>query len=227
MFFFPPFICSKTLFCQATRHTHGAARWYRTTAIASSTKNRFKIYTKTGDGGTSQLYNGQRKPKDVITFQALGDTDELNSHIGVALQHGSVAMSVLEPQLERIQSRLLDIGSAIATPLTESGTSKINRVTFPDGEVETVEKWIDGLDEELPPLSSFILPSGGHASAQLHLARTVCRRAERSVVVIQQEGDVEHSVLKYLNRLSDYLFTAARYAAMKDGKEEVIYKKSL
>ena len=200
-------------------------RSYHTTTNAYA-KNRMKIYTKTGDGGTSQLYNGQRKSKDVITFQALGDTDELNSHIGVALQHDSLAMPILAPHLERIQSRLLDIGSAIATPLSESGNAKINRVTFPDGEVEAVEEWIDGLDEELPPLASFILPSGGFASAQLHLARTVCRRAERSVVVIQQDGDVEHSVLKYLNRLSDYLFTAARYAAMKDGKEEVIYKKS-
>lgn len=196
---------------------------FLTTNVSEARK--LKIYTKTGDGGTSQLYNGQRKSKDIITFHALGDSDELNSHIGVALQHDSVAMPVLTPQLERIQSRLLDIGSAIATPLSESGQAKINRVSFPDGEIETLEGWIDGLDNELPPLMSFILPSGGPASAQLHLARTVCRRAERSVVVIQQEGDVEHSVLKYLNRLSDYLFTAARYAAMKDGKEEVIYKK--
>jgi cob(I)alamin adenosyltransferase len=199
-------------------------RSFVTTSLKKAKK--IKIYTKTGDGGTSQLYNGERRPKDIITFHALGDTDELNSHVGVALQHESLAMSTLEPQLEQIQSRLLDVGSAIATPLSKSGEAKINRVSFPEGEVEKLESWIDDLDSELPPLASFILPSGGPASAQLHLARTVCRRAERSVVVIQQEGDVEHSVLKYLNRLSDYLFTAARYASMKDGKEEVIYKKN-
>ena len=212
--------------CSAKRSISSplAAQQLHTTTAALA--KRMKIYTKTGDGGTSQLYNGQRKSKNIITFKALGDTDELNSHIGVALQHESLALPVLVPQLEQIQSRLLDIGSAVATPLTESGTAKINRVVFPEGEIELLEQWIDGLDEELPPLSSFILPSGGHASAQLHLARTVCRRAERSVVVIQQDGDVEHSVLKYLNRLSDYLFTAARFAAMKDGKDEVIYKKS-
>lgn len=214
-----------TRLAKITVHTSSPStpRSFFTTTFAAAKK--IKIYTKTGDGGTSQLYNGQRKSKDIITFHALGDSDELNSHIGVALQHDSQAMGVLEPQLERIQSRLLDIGSAIATPLSESGTAKINRVSFPEGEIEALESWIDAMDQELPPLVSFILPSGGHASAQLHLARTVCRRAERSVVVIQQEGDVEHSVLKYLNRLSDYLFTAARYAAMKDGQKEVVYKK--
>ena len=191
----------------------------------SAASARFKIYTRTGDKGTSQLYNGQRRPKIDMTFMALGDTDELNSHIGVALQHESEASGVLRPQLEHIQSRLLDIGSAIATPLSQSSEAKSNRVSFPENEAALLEEQIDTLEFELPELKNFILPSGGPLSAQLHLARTVCRRAERSIVTIGMNNDVEASVQIYMNRLSDYLFTAARYASLKDGMEEVIYKK--
>ena len=184
-----------------------------------------RIYTRTGDAGTSQLYSGQRRGKADAVFQALGDTDELNSHLGVALQHASAARGTLAPQLEQVQSRLLDVGSAIATPISQSSERKLQRVSFPEIEVEAVEAWIDELDDKLPPLMNFILPSGGALSAQLHLARTVCRRAERRVVALGPD-DVEVSVQRYLNRLSDYLFTAARFAAQEDGVPEVVYKKA-
>ena len=188
---------------------------------------KFKVYTKTGDKGTSSLYSGERASKDDRIFAALGDTDELNAHIGVAREHcQSSAIPGLDVQLAEIQSRLLDLGSSIATPLPSASASKIRRVHFAEDNTERLESWIDAMDEELPPLRNFILPSGGLSAAHLHVARTVCRRAERSVVPLVREETTERSVHVYLNRLSDYLFTAARYAALREGKTEVVYKKA-
>jgi cob(I)alamin adenosyltransferase len=188
---------------------------------------RFKVYTRTGDKGTSQLYNLERRPKDDHVFQALGDTDELNAHIGLAIEHCRKSGNGLDVKLVQIQSRLLDIGSAIATPLSSSRTKaeKAARVAF-DGVAHTkiVEQWIDEMDEALPPLKNFILPSGGLAASQLHVCRSVCRRAERRVVALGDE-DLDASVFAYVNRLSDFFFVAARFAAQHDGQKENVYKK--
>ena len=126
--------------------------------------------------------------------------------------------------LEFIQSRLLDVGSAIATPLS-ANHEKASKVAFKSEYVDYLEKWIDKLDSELPPLKNFILPSGGDASARLHVARSVCRRAERYIAVQYQHGDVDEHTYKFINRLSDFLFVAARSMAHREKQEEIIWKK--
>jgi cob(I)alamin adenosyltransferase len=190
---------------------------------------QMKVYTKTGDKGTSQLFSGERRPKDNQVFSALGDTDELNANIGVAIEHAKKVETTnnLPERLEEIQSRLFDIGACIATPLKTAPESKKNRTgTFDEINIDRLEKWIDDMDAKLPPLKNFILPSGGgFTSTHLHVARAVCRRAERNVVPLANTGDVDASVLKYLNRLSDFLFVAARYAAHAEGRKETKWQK--
>ena len=146
--------------------------------------SKFKVYTRTGDAGASSLFNGERRRKDHLVFSALGDTDELNAAIGVARAHCSEQslaphreLKVLLPQLDHIQSRLLDLGSALATPLTSSNAAQLARAAFDEdgAEAKQLEAWIDVMDEQLPLLRNFILPSGGHVSASLHLARATCR----------------------------------------------------
>lgn len=185
-------------------------------------RNLMKIYTKTGDKGSSQLYSGQRVSKTNNVFTALGDTDELNAALGVV--HCTVNDEDLSKQLVEIQSRLLDIGSCIATPLSSSSSAKKSRVSFNDGHVDLLERWIDGHEEKLPSLKNFILPGGGISSCQYHVARSICRRAERSVVALEDECD--DVVKRYLNRLGDYLFVAARTIAKRQDNTETIYKKS-
>lgn len=198
-----------------------------------------KIYTKTGDEGTSSLYSGERRSKTDAAFAALGDVDELNSIIGVAREFvasgtekrsiskdsNNLGLGNIDEQLQEIQSRLLDIGSAVATPISTSSESKIQRVSFSEHHVGTLERWIDQHDATLPQLTNFILPSGGFAASHLHLARAVCRRAERSVLPLVSQKSTDAQVSIYLNRLSDYLFTIARVAAKQDCKPEIVYKK--
>ncbi|KAG0224151.1 hypothetical protein BGW42_005302 [Actinomortierella wolfii] len=194
---------------------------------------RPKIYTKTGDKGTSALFTGERRPKDDEVFEALGTNDELASAIGLArefcIDQGSPDLNDMIQQLEQIQCLLQDIGSNIATPRDSAAATaaRLARTEFDadSQHVQDLEQWIDRMDQELPPLTSFILPSGGKAAASLHIARTTCRRTERRVAPMAQEHRVDQSVAVYLNRLSDYLFTCARYAAMKGGFKEVTYKK--
>lgn len=207
------------------------------TASASSTSTaatadpykesgKYRVYTKTGDAGTSSLFNMERKPKDDDFFQALGDTDELNANLGVCREYlVAQGLSTTASQLEEIQSRLFDVGSHIATPRATSSAAQLARTGFSEEHTVQLEKWIDEMEVELPALKNFILPSGGLASAHLHVARAVCRRAERRVVPIVAHGDAEQCVQKYLNRLSDYLFVCARYACLKDGNSETIWKK--
>ncbi|KAI8466661.1 MAG: Adenosylcobalamin biosynthesis, ATP:cob(I)alamin adenosyltransferase-like protein [Monoraphidium minutum] len=190
-----------------------------------ATETRFKIYTKTGDSGTASLYNGERRPKEDQAFAALGDVDELNSALGVAREFCGGEHGDLAQQLATLQSRLLDVGSAVATPLDQSTERKRAQARFEPEATDALEAWIDAMDEDLPQLRNFILPSGGRAAAFLHLARSVCRRAERSVVPLVRGGAVDAAVGCFLNRLSDYLFQAARWAALKEGKEETTYKK--
>lgn len=201
-------------------------------------RRHFKIYTRTGDGGSSMLFNGERRRKDDPIFSALGDTDELNAALGVArAQCESVVarspavrtLADILPQLDSVQSRLLDIGSCIATPINEnSSEAKLKQTAFDHkGDLTSqLEAWMDAMDTDLLPLRSFILPSGGMASASFHQARAICRRAERSVVLLCLNGDCDRSAAVYLNRLSDYLFVAARFLAKHCGRRDVIYKKS-
>lgn len=182
-----------------------------------------KIYTKTGDKGTSQLYSGERRPKDDQIFMALGDTDELNASLGIVREYLKPDSPVSD-ELEEIQSRLFDIGSAIATPRSSTKSDrKVALTAFPATHVSSLEHWIDELNAELPPLKNFILPSGGLASTHLHLSRAICRRAERRIVPLVTVEAVDSSVAIYMNRLSDYLFIAARYSAL--GQVERIWKK--
>jgi cob(I)alamin adenosyltransferase len=186
-----------------------------------------KIYTKTGDDGTSSLYNGTRVEKDNHIFSILGDTDELNANIGLAREYCIFEANGLEKYLEEIQSRLLDIGSHIATPLSASSPTKISRTDFDECHIELLEYWIDLEDAKLPKLVNFILPSGGLASSALHVCRCVARRLERNVFGLIREGECSRIVGKYINRLSDFLFVLARVASAKVGCEETIYKKSM
>ncbi|XP_053313126.1 corrinoid adenosyltransferase MMAB [Spea bombifrons] len=182
-----------------------------------------KIYTKTGDKGFSSTYTGERRPKDDLVFEALGATDELSSAIGLAREFGLDAGLPFVSELEKIQCMLQDIGSNIATPLSSARQSHIVKTTFSSEPVQELEQWIDKYTAQLPPLHNFILPSGGKTSASLHVARAVCRRAERRTFKIIKDGEADPNVGKYLNRLSDYLFTLARYAAKTEGKPETSY----
>jgi cob(I)alamin adenosyltransferase len=213
------------------------------TAAAGGGGSKFKIYTRTGDKGESSLYTGDRLAKDAAFFAALGDVDELNSAIGMAAALlADTSLVVKEPsnisdgppplaqQLAELQSRLLDTGSAIATPATSGkagAATKQARAAFAEAAACTarLEGWIDAMDAELPPLRNFILPSGGPAASALHVARSVCRRAERACVPLWRDGALDADVLAFLNRLSDYLFTASRFVAIREGHAETVYKK--
>lgn len=172
-----------------------------------------KIYTRTGDKGTTSLFSGQRVPKDHHFIEALGSVDEGNSAIGLAisfLPKEKRFSSVLE-QLETIQHALFDLGAAIATPRSCHQDKKLEKTRFDNEAIDALEKWIDQMESELPPLKTFILPGGHPTGAALHLSRSLIRRAEREVVLLFEQADVSQSVLVYLNRLSDYLFVISRY----------------
>jgi cob(I)alamin adenosyltransferase len=175
-----------------------------------------KIYTKTGDAGETGLFGGQRVPKDALRIEAYGSVDEVNSVIGIVQSMNPPGKLV--PMLSRIQNDLFIVGADLATPAEKTGLH-IERVEI--GQSVVLERYIDELEEELPALKSFILPGGTPAASQLHCARTVCRRAERAVVRLSHTEDIGDAVIVYVNRLSDFLFVAARYANHWAGAEEV------
>lgn len=193
--------------------------------VSEGEKQIPKIYTKTGDKGFSSTFTGERRPKEDLIFEALGNTDELSSAIGLAREYCLDKGHTFTGQLDKIQCILQDVGSNIATPRSSARDSHMKKTEFTKSSTTDLENWIDQFTEELSPLTNFILPSGGKSSAALHLARAICRRAERSVAPIVRSGEADQDVAKFLNRLSDYLFTVARYAAMKEGKEDKIYKR--
>lgn len=180
-----------------------------------------KIYTKTGDKGTTSLIGGTKVPKSHLRIEAYGTIDELNSYLGLCrdlIQNNSVRHT-----LQEIQDRLFTIGSSLACdPIKEP------RMRIPDlkaNDIVLLEKEIDQMTEALPPMKSFILPGGHPLVSQIHIARCIARRAERSCVRLELESlEVEPLILQYLNRLSDYLFMLARYQAQELGAEEVPWK---
>lgn len=170
-----------------------------------------KIYTRTGDKGETSLFTGQRVLKNDPTMDALGTIDETTCAIGVALASLPGEMTDIKEQLNTIQHTLFDLGAALATPRTRAGANKIEKTRFDHEGIEALEKWIDILETHLPPLQTFILPGGHISGAYLHLARSICRRAERLIVPLYLHSDVSEHVLIYINRLSDYLFVCSRY----------------
>lgn len=181
----------------------------------------FKIYTKTGDAGKTSLIGGTKVPKSNIRIESYGTVDELNSHIGmVADMCPDIA---LVPLLREIQDRLFTIGSALACDPDKETKMKIPDLL--ESDVQLLEKEIDRMQEQLPEMKSFLLPGGHPAVSAIHIARCVCRRAERICVGMQQ-ADMEISplVIKYLNRLSDYLFVLSRHAAKFLNVEEIPWK---
>ncbi|XP_066466008.1 corrinoid adenosyltransferase MMAB isoform X2 [Tiliqua scincoides] len=194
-------------------------------AVPPKTAQAPKIYTKTGDKGFSSTFTGERRAKDDQIFDALGTLDELSSAVGLSAEFGGESRHSFVEELHKVQCVLQDAGSNVATPISSARESHLKRTSFSEKPILELEAWIDRYSDQLPPLTAFILPSGGKSSTVLHLSRAICRRAERCVVPLVKAGEVDANVAKYLNRLSDYLFVLARYAAMKEGKTEQIYRR--
>ncbi len=181
----------------------------------------FKIYTKTGDGGKTSLIGGTKVSKSDIRIETYGTVDELNSWIGMV--NDQLADEALRGELKEVQDRLFTIGSVLATDMEKE--TKMKLPDLHDTDIRFLEERIDFMTEALPEMKNFILPGGHLAVSSLHIARCVCRRAERLAVAMRQhELHVDEKVIQYLNRLSDYLFTLARYAGMKLGAEEIPWK---
>lgn len=182
-----------------------------------------KIYTKTGDSGTTGLFGGTRVPKHHIRIQSYGTLDELNSWIGL-LRDQEIAAGHKE-QLLRIQDRLFTAGATLAVdPEKErlkNGSDRLQIPRIAPGDVEALEAAIDQLDESLPAMTHFILPGGHPVVSSCHIARTVCRRAERMTTLLDEQSSVPAEILAYLNRLSDYLFVLARKLSFELGADEI------
>ena len=180
-----------------------------------------KIYTKTGDKGNTSLIGGTKVPKSDIRIETYGTVDELNSWIG--LVNDQLNDAEIKNELKEIQDRLFTIGSSLATD-----AEKEPKMKLPDlhqNDIEFLEKRIDAMTAALPPMKSFILPGGHIAVSSIHVTRCVCRRAERLAVnMLQHELFVDEKVIQYLNRLSDYLFTLARFVSQKLGAKEIPWK---
>ena len=192
------------------------------------------IYTKTGDKGYTSLYNGQRLPKDSVFFDVVGTLDEISSAIGLTYMELETRQQVFDIEdmhtseynqvykmLTWVQSRLLDLGSHVATPIDSSSERKVNQTIFEEEHTKELEKLIDKYDSKLEKLKNFILPRGS-----LHMARSMCRRAERGMVSLHRDGHIHDNALVFINRLSDFLFVIARYVSYElYVHDDIIYKK--
>lgn len=174
-----------------------------------------KIYTKKGDGGSTSLIGGTRVPKHSLRIESYGTVDELNSYLG--LVRDTAKMDSVTQQLVEVQDRLFVIGSSLAADPEES---KMALPDLTDADIEKLEGWMDAMDAQLPELKAFILPGGHEAVSHCHVARTICRRAERIVSELRSRSYVEQRVSTYLNRLSDYLFVLARLIGQERGAVE-------
>jgi len=173
-----------------------------------------KIYTRTGDAGETGLADGSRIRKDEPLAQAIGDVDEANSAIGVALLH--VSDAEIGAMLRRVQNEMFDLGADLATPGEDFAPTEMT-LRIVQAQIDRLEAEMDRMNEELEPLRSFILPGGEGGSAYLHVARSTVRRAERKAVAASRERSLNPLALTYLNRLSDHLFVSARYLANSNG----------
>lgn len=174
-----------------------------------------KIYTRTGDRGATGLFGGERLQKSHPRLHAYGTVDELNACIGIALAEGEVPEST-KKELEWVQHTLFQVGADLATPL--SSAAKVHRIDATP--TKMLEGWIDAMEVTLPPLTKFIFPSGSPTGCHLHLARTVCRRAERWIAELMEIDKLNHEVMIFMNRLSDYLFVVARFVNKHAGSSE-------
>ena len=180
-----------------------------------------KIYTRTGDAGDTGLFGGGRVPKDHARVDAYGDVDELNSFIGFA--RSIEPLPRIDEVLAPIQRDLFAIGALLATPDRDKMRTHLEKANVDERRVAQLERAIDDAEGELEPLTAFILPGGTPKAAALHVARTVCRRAERRVVTLAKDTELPVVVIIYLNRLSDLLFTLARLATKRAGAGEVTW----
>jgi cob(I)alamin adenosyltransferase len=189
-----------------------------------------KVYTRTGDRGETALVGGKRVPKDAPRIEAYGTIDELNSAVGLArvfneenLDAGE-AHQFLDEVLCRIQDELFDLGSELATPpeFFQKGMYQVG-----SDEISRLEEWIDKCQKDLEPLQSFILPGGGRIGAYLHQCRTVCRRAERDILRLSREENINSAVIQYVNRLSDLFFVLSRWIAKQTGEQEYLWQRGL
>lgn len=177
------------------------------------------LYTRTGDAGTTSLVDGSRTSKDHPRVEAYGDIDELSSVMGLV---GSLkeCPDEVRGQIREIQNELFNIGSYLATPVSNGSEKRLEGI---DNAITRLEGWIDTLDEQTPKIRQFILPGGCEGAVRCHVSRTVCRRAERKVITLSRDSYVDPQLLAYLNRLSDYLFIAARFLNFLSGEKEIVW----
>jgi cob(I)alamin adenosyltransferase len=182
-----------------------------------------KIYTRTGDAGTTALGSGERVPKTDTRIEAYGTVDETNAAIGMARAMLAEDQQDVAAMLARIQNDLFDLGADLCVP-DRGGPPSRARLRIKDAQTVRLEQEIDAMNAEMAPLASFVLPGGSKAGAALHLARTICRRAERRIVRLKLEGEpVSDEACRYINRLSDHLFAASRYVNGK-GKDDPLWQ---
>lgn len=182
-----------------------------------------KIYTRTGDQGETALFGGGRVPKSHLRVRAYGEVDELNSVLGRSL--AEVTVPSTRERLGRVQHDLFALGSHLATPRAREGRARPQVPPLPEGRIQEMENWMDEAEEVLPPLKAFILPGGSPGAAELHVCRTVCRRAERTVAELLPTDEGVGPVIRYLNRLSDLFFVLARLENRRAGVEDVEWEK--
>ena len=186
-----------------------------------------RIYTRTGDDGTTGLVGGERVAKDDVRIEAYGTVDELNATIGLCRERNDATMAdaearaVIDNMLERVQHQLFDLGASLAT---RGGAAARGQVSVAAADVAWLEQRMDEMNLELETLRSFVLPGGGPVGAMTHLARTVCRRAERMAFTLHRDEPLAETELHYLNRLSDLLFVLGRWAAKRQGAAEALWR---
>ena len=181
-----------------------------------------KVYTLTGDKGTTALVGGKRVSKDDVRVEAYGTIDELNAHIGLLAHNSKLDMKGMHELIRKIQNKLFNIGAYLATDSNDD--SPVYGLS--DDDVKELEAFIDRMDAELPPLQGFILPGGSRLSAQCDVCRTITRRAERRIVTLSKTAHVDPLVLQYVNRLSDFFFIFARFNNVSNQFEEIYWDKN-